>query len=403
MGIEEFIELKQENYKKSVNELINKYNENVDKINLYLERKRLLEDDSPKNKLLGSIGLGYIMTLMLVVFLTMTIGIEKIITIVPADIIPLLLIMSTSVFSFLTKKIYEKTHDLKKIKKFSKSRTFKEKLEEQITYEIEYQKLENRNKAIEESLNTLKTNQEYFERMSSNYNISPKNEVTNIPNTVKEINLLENTYKKLDLLTTKKYLASKFWTIRFKSNKIYDSIVYGTMGGVEAMMAIFTPLLIIKDYVSYGHILSNLLLISPLIGGIATTVCIGKRNKLYTEVFNKFNHMLGKDAIKDKTKTYNTEESQKYDIEIEKVIDQLSTYEIELQDKKRELELFNTENKDKSEINNKALEEIANITVEETKDHNNEEPQAEDKLYTETIDDEDITEEKKGPIRKKLR
>ena len=89
-------------------------------VNLYLERKRLLEDDSPKNKVLGSLGLGYIMTLMLVVLLTMTIGIEKIIIIVPADIIPLLLITSTSVFSFLSKKLYERTHELKEIKKFSK-------------------------------------------------------------------------------------------------------------------------------------------------------------------------------------------------------------------------------------------------------------------------------------------
>ena len=51
---------------------------------------------------------------------------------------------------FLAKKIYERTRGLKEIKKFSKSRTYAEKLEEQITYEIEYQRLKNRNKAIEE-------------------------------------------------------------------------------------------------------------------------------------------------------------------------------------------------------------------------------------------------------------
>ena len=386
MEAEKIIEIKKENYKKSANELINKYNENVENINLYLERKRLMEDDNLKNKLLGSLGVGYMITFMIVVLLTMTIGIEKIITIVPADIIPLLLLTSISVFSFLAKKIYERTRGLKEIKKFSKSRTYAEKLEEQITYEIEYEKLKNRNKAMEESLDTLKINQEYFEQISSSYDFSIKNEITCIPSIKKEKKLLEDSYKELDVLTTQKHLTSKFCNIRYKSNKILDPIVYGSMGGVGTMMLIFTPLLIIKDYVSYSHILSKLLLVTPVIGGIVTSVCVVKRNKIYTNIFNKLNHILGVNAINDKTKDH-TKDIQKYDNQIIDTINKVSTAEIAFQARKREIELFNTENKDKSEVDDKAVEET----------------QSETKLYKETIDNENIIKETKGTTRKKLR
>ena len=336
-----------ENFKKSKNELINKYNENVDKINLYSRRYKLMEDNKFETKTIGSLCLGLITYLMSAAIIVIT-GVEKIISVIPADILPILLLAGSSVISLLFKKVYEITHGLKEIKKFSSAKTYTEKLEEQLNYEIERAKLKNRNEAIEEALKTLKLNERYLTSFSQKYNIEKKKETTNNPSIEKEQKTLEETYEELDALTTKKILTTKFWSTRNKSNIYFDSILYGMLGGTLEMMALTVPFIHLAEHITYMNLISTLMMLAPAIGVTIGSVYIIRRNKNNMRIFNKFNTKLGKNAINDKAKDY-TKDTQKYDSQIIDAINKLSIAEIALQEQKRDIELFNSENVSNSE------------------------------------------------------
>ena len=363
-----------EELEKTKRELKELKKENDKKIDLSDERTRMAKVNSFENKVFNVLGfsmLGY-----LPIFLSTSALINNMGTIVFTNVIsalscPAVVVGgSLGIGSLISTLISRKYKTKERYKSFSTAKTNAEKLEEEIYYQIELQKANNRNKAIDETLKVLDSNQVMLNRMSERYNMNDKTKSKTkeeAETRVGEISkIIEEQYDKLDTLTTQKVLHDNFWRIRSKLQKATDIVISSMLAGMFAMFFTGFPLMMIRDAVVYSSSFASMAtLFGPFLAGIVgTTGYMIKRNSDHKKVFDTFNFELGENSLEENYKRFEGayEEEQELSLAIEKQIRDISLAEVQLQENKRNLDSFITEEDSKSDI---LFKEYPNLRITE--------------------------------------
>ena len=215
--------------------------------------------------------------------------------------------------------LLEKCCDLEeKLKTKSTAKTRTKKIEDKISMKIELEKINNRMKLLSRTIDAYDT------KISlGNYNtITPSTDLaisTMEENNTELLQLLEKEYEKLDILSTKKVLASQFGRVRLKGINKYDFGPFPFAGGLFSSLFIGIPF---QNIVNLPFSVSNLLLGLgiPFVAGFgATSYGIVKSTKQKKEAFSNLNNYLGEEKLVDEISLdYDT---YKESIEINNLID----------------------------------------------------------------------------------
>lgn len=195
--------------------------------------------------------------------------------------------------------LLEKCCDLEeKLKTKSTAKTRTKRIEDKISMKIELEKLNNRKKLLSRTIDAYDT------KISlGNYNIiTPSTDLA--ISTIEENNrellqLLEKEYEKLDILSTKKVLASQFGRVRLKGINKYDFGPFPFAGGLFSSLFIGIPF---QNIVNLPFSVSNLLLGLgiPFVAGFgATSYGIVKSTKQKKEAFDNLNNKLDEERLTD--------------------------------------------------------------------------------------------------------
>ena len=143
-----------EEIEKTKLELEQSKQENDKKINLYDERTRMSKVNSFENKAINIFAFsmfGYLPIFLASSALINNIGVAAFTNVIPALSYPAIVIGSSfGVGTLLNSLLNRKFKTKERYKSFSTAKTKTEKLEEEISYQIELEKAKNRNKAINE-------------------------------------------------------------------------------------------------------------------------------------------------------------------------------------------------------------------------------------------------------------
>lgn len=351
-----------EEFEKSKKELLKAKEQNNKQISISDERTRMSKVNSFENKAITTFGLsmfGYLPIFLASSALIKNIGVTAFTNVIPALSYPAIVIGSSFCVGTLINSLINKKFKTKeRYKSFSTAKTKAEKLEEEIHYQIELEKANNRNKAINETLKVMKSNQAMLNRMSSRYDLNDKT----APQTKEEAktkvtelsNIIKEQYDKLDILTTQKVLHDNFWRIRSKFQKGTDIMVATMITGMFAMFFTGFPLMMVRDAITYSSSFASLTSIfAPFVAGmVGAGGYMIKRNKDHKKVFNNLNSQLGENALEEVYEKFEGayEEQQELTRLIETQIRDISLAEVQLQENKRCLDTFMTEEDKKKEI-----------------------------------------------------
>ena len=165
-------------FEKTKKELEESKKQNNEQIAISDERTRMSKVNSLEYK--GGITLffsmlAYMVLLLTSLGLTELLGVSVITNIFPGFTYPIALIGGSIGIGTIGRVLFDKKFQVKeRLKLFSTAKTQAEKLEEEVYYQIELVKANNRNKAIDESLKVLNSNQTMFSRIFSRYDLIDK-------------------------------------------------------------------------------------------------------------------------------------------------------------------------------------------------------------------------------------
>lgn len=352
--------MRQEDLEKTKEELTEEIKKNNQKIIENDEKTRMANVNKFEYKTLETIGFSLLPYIGLIFLSKSLLNNETMISLIgtiPAESVPLFAAGGSLCIGTIGRKLIEWKYKTKeRLNAFTKANTESEKLEEEVKYAIELEKAKNRNKAIEQTMSSLHTNQSILNSLSTRYDIHDKN----APETKEESQnhieklsgLLKEKYDELDVLTTQKVLYEKFWNVKAKGQKGIEMILCSIMGGAFSMFLTNMPLLALKDTLANSFILPGIApILVPLIAG--TSVVGGymvKRHKDQLKAFNNLNSELGENALSEKIKEP-YKEQQEIDAKIEDKLREISAVNSQLQEQKRTLELFtNNEEQEEREL-----------------------------------------------------
>ena len=259
-----------------------------------------------------------------------------------------------------------------KLKIKSTAETRKKRIEDKISMKIELEKINNRMKLLSRTIDAYDT------KISlGNYNIiTPSTDLA--ISTIEENNrellqLLEKEYEKLDILSTKKVLASQFGRVRLKGINKYDFGPFPFAGGLFSSFFIGIPF---QNIVNLPFSVSNLLLGLgiPFVAGFgATSYGIVKSTKQKKEAFDNLNNKLDEERLTD-------EISLDYDTYKERIkINQLVDSKIQ------EIMIIL--------MNQKENEMILESSKKETK-----QTKKTDDMYIELLNEIEVSQKQSGPV-----
>ena len=368
--------MKTEDFNKTKDELQEAIKRNNQLIAVSDERTRMARVNQFENKFGTTLGFSmapYLGIFVLFAILTSNGTMTSITNTIPVESLPLIITGSSLGIGTIGRKIIEwKFKTKERFKSFTTAKTQYEKIQEEIKYAVELEKANNRNKAIQETLNSLSSNQSILNSLSNRYDISDKN----VPQTIEESKkivdelsmILNDKYNELDVLTTQKVLHEKFWKVRTKGQSSTDIMIAAMMGGMLSMLYVDMPFIFMQmseTLTNFSFSSSLMGVFAPLVAGMAgISGYMIKRNKDYIRVFNNLNNDLNENALPEKIKEAR-EEQQDIDAKIESKIREISIAEAQLQEQKRIMESF----ADNSEGKKKKLETSVSKehTIEETR------------------------------------
>ena len=269
--------------------------------------------------------------------------------------------------------LYEKLEKQSRTKTTAKTRT--ERIQNSVSTNIEMERIYNRVLVLSRVIDAFDTNISLSKYDTISFS---ENSKTNLETMKQEISsILNDEYKKLDILSTKKVLLEEFSTaiiiVNGKLNGKYDFSMYQLFGAVISMWCIGAPFVNVVDL---PFSLFNVLIpfvVSGLGGAIGTGLILKKRTDEKIDAFVKLNNKLGVDAL-------SLEEDEKLDeyLEIRKLIDKKVHDIMMIVMKEKEIQrligVYNsesdkTESKDKSKIREDVLfQEYPELQItEETK------------------------------------
>ncbi len=280
--------------------LSNEYEENKKKIDDLDNKIWVTYNNLPETKLTFSFG-------FLSMFWLLSLFTSPVIAkfgIIPVELIHPLF-MTTSILGAIIcqKGLYKKRKYRQSLKEISEAEKEEDLLEENTRYELEKEKLSNKNKALEKFFDHL-SNGDLEKSSFDNYND------------------FEKEAKKLETISTQNFLATKFMKIRDKSqilNYLSDGLVGFTLG---IMLSIGT---IIGVYFTNGPLEMGLfeLLAPGGIGALASFVYDFNKNKKNKTVFNYLNNELGEDKLPQFIENYYADED--IELQLEKQIEKVGS------------------------------------------------------------------------------
>lgn len=339
-------------FKKSKKELEKIKEQNNEKISINERKSRVVNFNQLENKALVTSTFsifGYMGLFMAAAFLMKSFNINVIKNILTIFSYPGVLLGSSFVIGIIaTIPFYKKYNNKNKLKKFSNAKTQSQKLEEEIDYQIELEKANNRNKAIDESIILLDKNQSILNKISNKYDLidknAPKNKDEANQKSEELSTIIEKQYDKLDLLATKKVLHKRFWRVRNK----WTRSIHSTFASIVVGIFIFAFSNFQSLLFAGGSISSFASVIIPFIVGIiGSNIYITKRNENYKMAFNNFNNKLGENALVEDLCSA-IDEKEEIDSLIENQIKDISLSTVQLQETRRYLDSYLIEENKKS-------------------------------------------------------
>jgi len=351
-----------ENYQKTKEELEKEIKNNQEKMNEYDEKSRMAKVNKFEYKIgliLGISALSYFFLFILPTLLTSNSLISSLVLILPGEGVSGIIIGASLIVGTMGLKVIQKINKLKKrFTSFSNARTETEKLEEQVTYSIELEKVYNKKCAIKETIDSLMINQMISLSTKNEKKISQPHKETK--NTVLALSkLLREKQEELDVLVTKQTLHEMFWKInRSKADKFFDILASAGIASLLSIFIFMAPM--ISELVTYQSILTSVL--APfIVSAVITSGYMIKRNRNYTKAFHNLNKKLGKNALSNNKKTV-YEEEKGLSKSISAKIKEVSMILLELQEQKRILESFT--NGKSAHTLEKSLEKVQTIETE---------------------------------------
>ena len=228
-----------------------------------------------------------------------------------------------------------------RLKKFSNSKTQKEKIEESTKYEIEKKKLRSANKILKKNYDDLSENENLINSLSTSYNIIERDvdERTKeeIDDSIKNINnILQKKQQEVDVAATKSVLKEKFWKVRDKFNRFSDILKIGVLGGMTSMLLYDMPIMYLNQLENIQFQTSFLGVLAPaIIGGLACGVYGVKRRNNFISVFKTINNELGDNAMSEFS---DYEKEKQFDKNLENIIMDTCAIKLQLETEKQKLE-----------------------------------------------------------------
>lgn len=179
-----------EEFHRTIKELKEEIQKNNEQIKISEKRKRKAKNNQFEEKLtktLGSSLLPYLGFLILSEELTKNGIMLRLIEIIPVKSFPFIIVGSSLCIGTLIRKIFEQKF---KIKASTTAKNQSEKIQEEVKYTIELEKAKNRNKAIQQSINSLSSNLAVSNFLSIKYDINDKNKQLTEENAQKRVEAL---------------------------------------------------------------------------------------------------------------------------------------------------------------------------------------------------------------------
>lgn len=209
--------MKTEDLKKTSEELQEEIKKNNEQIAISDERTRMANVNQFEYKALTTLGFSmtpYLGLIILSAALTNNGAMASITSAILTESLPLIIVISSLDVGTIGRKILEwKFKTKERIKVFTKAKSQSEKFQEEVKYAVELEKAKNRNKAIQQTMDSLNSNQSILNSLSSRYDISDNT----LPQTRKE------SQKRVEELST--LLNEKFWKVRTKGQKVMDIMI----------------------------------------------------------------------------------------------------------------------------------------------------------------------------------
>lgn len=340
-------------FEKSKNEVKKLKNYNIETVLVNDEKSRLLKANGLDSKVETTLMFSSIGAILLNVLSTIQLpsssGYSTIASTFSGVSYPIFLVGGSLAIGSVARIALEKKFRIKeRLNAFSKAHTRSEKLEEEIYYQVEKEKANNRNKVINVTVECLNNEQMAMDDSNNKYDLNNKNLNTKIE-IENELNNLSNQiskkYNELDVLTAQKVLFDKFYKINKRSSKITQTLIVAVLGALFTLIAVSFPTLIImnKALVTSTSSLVIASLSLPVLSIIASSVYMAKKNKDYANVFEKLNCMLGNNTLK---KSFANCYENPYNELINQKINDISSDEVQIQENKRLLDKCIFNNKD---------------------------------------------------------
>lgn len=269
--------------KKELNkQLINEFNENIDKINSLEHKRWILERNT--------IPLNFALLMLILIFSNFVVF-----------LLPLAPELMVCIASFIgcSSSLLITSHFNKELKKFSTAKSQRDILEEETKYAIDIERLKSYNEIIEHIINTLKV-----ERFQTN----PIYKGKNSNKTSKLQENLNYEIRKIDALTAKCYLQKRFFP-----NKKYDITKYPLLYAVFGfLVGMALEIFILKSsIVEFGSF------ICPIICGVSSAGYGIKQSIDEINVSKSFSESLESDCLEE---TVDFNNSKSYDNELKDAI-----------------------------------------------------------------------------------
>lgn len=347
-------------FEKSKNEVEKLKNYNIETVLVNDEKSRLLRANSIDSKvettlMFSSIG-AVLLNVLSTIQLPGSFGYSTVASAFSGVSYPIFLVGGSIAIGSAARIALEKKFRIKeRLNAFSKAHTRNEKLEEEIYYQIEKEKANNRNKVINVTVESLNNEQMMVNDPNNEYDLNNKN-----LNSKKEIeselddlsNQISKKYNELDVLTAQKVLFDRFYKINKRSSKITQTLIVAVLGALFTLIAVSFPTLIIMNKALVNSV-SSLFIASlslPVLSIVASSVYMAKKNKDYANVFEKLNCMLGNNTLK---KSFTNCYENPYNELINQKINDISCDELQVQENKRLLDKCILNGNDKDEAMSK--------------------------------------------------
>lgn len=311
------------------------YDENSLKIEELTEKIKIIQANDFETKVTGVVGFSlitWIIELLLLPFIIKT-------GIISLNLLRPLFFVIPIAIGVAAEKLYIKnTKCLEKLRKFSKSKTQKENIEESTKLEIERKKLKFLNIVLKKEYTDLSTMENNVNTLLENYDITKKNVVnkTNeeIITRVDNLNdLLIQKQQEADVITTKCVLKDRFENIRTnnKAAWIFDMLGSCATIGMMCTLLYHAPAFYLSQL--QPNIISAL---APfVVGGVVCGTSLSKIKKDNIDIFKKFNKKLANQAISDFD---NFDENKQIDKDLVNIIREICVIKLQLENEKIELE-----------------------------------------------------------------